>query len=158
MASREEQFWSRVQRVPDGCWLWLGKGRLRNYGFFTFGGERLAHRAAYLLANGSIDKQLCVCHKCDNPTCVRPSHLFQGTQLENVADRHAKKRDRAPRGEESPKAKLTESDVLYIVAQHARGRSKNSLAVQFHVDPRTVDFVVNGTNWGWLTGIVPAQC
>ena len=76
----------------DGCWLWTG-GASRGYGRFQAGGKKyLAHRLAYEIAHGSIEPGNIVCHTCDTPLCVNPSHLFQGTDGDNAADRTLKGR------------------------------------------------------------------
>lgn len=100
-AQDASRFWQRVNK--DGptpihvqgignCWL-FGKGRPNTYGGFTIGCETFpAHRISYVLANGSIPRGLWVLHKCDNPQCIRPDHLFAGTHLENAQDMAAKGR------------------------------------------------------------------
>lgn len=83
------RFWSKVH-ITDGCWLWTGA--LRNgYGRFGSRPFKYAHRVSWELANGPTG-DLKVLHRCDNPRCVRPDHLFLGTQLDNMRDRSAKGR------------------------------------------------------------------
>lgn len=79
---------------PDACWEWQGARRVRGYGKFSTWGRRsvVASRYAWERAFGPIPPGLQVCHRCDNPPCVRPSHLFVGTQLDNVRDQAAKGR------------------------------------------------------------------
>lgn len=85
-----QRFWSKVDREPDdGCWVWSGtRGGSGRYGMVRneFGEVEFAHRVAWRLANGSIPDGLFVCHHCDYPPCVRPTHLFLGTALENTHD------------------------------------------------------------------------
>ena len=91
-----DRFWPKVQRtLDDTCWEWQGYRGADGYGRFrvaTRGAPALAHRFAYETAFGPIPPGLLVCHRCDNPPCVRPSHLFLGTQQDNIRDCSAKGR------------------------------------------------------------------
>lgn len=80
--------------APEGeCIVWTGFVRPQGYGEVDFGGERyLSNRAAWMAYNGEDPGDLCVCHACDNPRCVKPSHLWLGTRADNNADRDAKGR------------------------------------------------------------------
>jgi hypothetical protein len=86
-----ERFWPKVAK-SDGCWEWRGAKTL-GYGRINVGRRSiLAHRVSYEMANGPIADGLVVCHRCDNPSCVRPDHLFLGTLGDNNADMFAKGR------------------------------------------------------------------
>jgi hypothetical protein len=87
-----ERFWNNVNKT-DTCWLWKGATVGRGYGKTSFGGIcKRAHRVAWELTNGVIPEGLLVCHRCDNPLCVRPDHLFLGTSDDNNKDMQRKGR------------------------------------------------------------------
>jgi hypothetical protein len=95
----DERFWAKVDRTGD-CWVWLaGKGR-GGYGRLSRAGlspqYRLAHRHSWELAYGPIPDGLHVCHRCDNPPCVNPAHLFLGTDKDNLDDMRSKGRGTQP--------------------------------------------------------------
>lgn len=81
------RFWKWVEKIPNGCWNWKGCRTSRGYGRFQVHPKTLrAHRVSYFLFNGEFDETLLICHSCDNPSCVNPSHLFIGNSKENVED------------------------------------------------------------------------
>lgn len=98
----EARFWSRVDRSggPDACWLWQRVFDDHGYGFFSSNAKtERSRRVAYEIAVGVIPDGLCVLHRCDNPPCCNPSHLFIGTIADNNADRDRKGRQRSMRGD-----------------------------------------------------------
>lgn len=91
-----ERFWSKVS-CSEGCWLWTGAKTEKGYGVFGIGKETdKAHRIAWRLSYGPIPKCIFVLHKCDTPACVRPEHLFLGTNQDNVNDMIRKGRNSPP--------------------------------------------------------------
>ena len=94
----EEFFWARVVK-SDNCWEWTGKKQSSGHGQVILhrGAKQLgAHRVSWEIHNGSIPKGMYVCHKCDNPSCMNPDHLFIGTNLDNIKDMWAKGRGKPP--------------------------------------------------------------
>ena len=116
--------------TTTGCLYWTGAKGKTGYGIIWNNGKLLrAHRVAYMLSYGPIPNGMCVCHKCDERSCVNPDHLFLGTQADNMRDASAKGRmawslPRAlPTGEDHHMAKLTSSDVAHIRASRETGVS-----------------------------------
>ena len=118
----EERFWSRV-RKSEGCWEWTGTKMHFGYGALSVNGHAVrAHRLSWELHFGSIPEGLWVLHHCDNPSCVRPDHLFLGNNAINTADRDRKGRQRTPTGERHGSARLTLQDVAAIRASSEQAR------------------------------------
>jgi len=177
MAEKElaKRFWPKVdRRGPDECWPWMAYRDRNGYGRISVGGRagrtELAHRLAWTLANGPIPASLCVLHRCDNPSCVRPEHLFLGTQHENLLDMVAKRRhvnarhpellargerhgswthpERLRRGSMCAQAKLKEDDVLFIRERYREGGiSTRQLARAFGVSQPAIRAVLRRETW-----------
>jgi len=151
--NEKQRFWQRVSiSSPDACWDWNGPRQPHGYGLFHIASMQRnvgTHRISYVIAHGDIPNGMCVCHSCDNPSCVNPAHLWVGTQAQNVVDRKLKGRNGASRGESSPKAILTEVDVIEIRRRAAAGRwgIQAQLAREYGVDPMTIRDIVVGRNW-----------
>jgi hypothetical protein len=137
--------------AETGCWNWpISKNK--RYGQISVGKKmRLAHRVSYELHCGPITDGLHVCHRCDNPACINPEHLFLGTQAENMADRNAKGRQARLRGAVNGRAKLSEADVLAIRAGLAEGVSQRKLAARHGVHPKQISRIRSGGGWSHLT-------
>ena len=144
-----DRFWSRIKiGKPDECWEWkLGKDK-DGYGRFSYASKNiLAHRFAWILTNGPIPGILCVLHKCDNPSCCNPNHLFLGTHKDNVED--AQRKRRRAIGQDHPQAKLTNTDVLKIRELYKTSNYK-TIAKLFKVSYFTVWNVINKRTWSHI--------
>lgn len=140
-----ERFWSKVAiGTEDECWSWLG-GKTMDGGYGTFSINYrmwVAHRVAWILTRGQIPDGLSVCHKCDNPGCVNPYHLFLGNNVDNCVDS-------ARKGHKTKK--LTEDEVLEIRGRYAAGGVlQQDLAYEFGVSPALIGKIVHRDIWTWI--------
>lgn len=148
----EERFWSKVIKT-DTCWLWTGYvdyNRSNHYGTFYIKRKPFAaHRVSYELEYGPIPENYNVGHSCDNPSCVRPSHLFICTQGENLRD--ACKKGRMHQGEDCYISKLTESDVLAIRRRFKPWRcTHRQLSIEYGVSIGTIRDILDRKTWRHL--------
>jgi hypothetical protein len=140
-----ERFWEKVQK-GEGCWPWTAEVNKAGYGEFHYDGAPIvASRMAWILTHGEIPAGLCVLHRCDNPPCVNPDHLFLGTRLDNATDCVIK--GRRPRGEQHCCAKLTEAQVKEARARYDAGESCADLAAHFGLTVTGMRDVVRRKNW-----------
>lgn len=135
-----------IPEPNSGCYLWLACANKQGYGKLNGQkwGEQLAHRAAYRAVHGSIPEGMCVCHKCDNPGCVNPAHLFVGNSLDNSDDKHRKGRANMPVGSRHGQSRLTEEDAAQI---RADSRSGPELSAEYGVSRTTISLIKRGIAW-----------
>lgn len=147
--SLEERLWEKVKKT-DTCWIWTGAKTKLGYG--KIGGREWkngwigAHRAMWEIVNGEIPKGMVICHQCDNPSCVRPSHLFLGTREDNENDKIMKKRHLF--GERHNLAKLKLEQVIQIKDEYAIGNvTQYQLAGKYNVSQTEINRIINNKRW-----------
>ena len=140
---------SQVESITEtGCWIWMGPVWAKNQNFCygrvnTDGKAITAHRAAYELFVGPIPKGMFVCHRCDTPLCVNPTHLFLGTHEDNMRDMVAKKRSLY--GSKHHGAKLTEEQVEWALS--VKDMTYKKIADVLNVSESLIKQIKSGRGW-----------
>lgn len=145
---RLERFLSHVNKTAD-CWLWTGaKNGNNGYGVFSIKHTLVfAHRFSYSSLVGEIQRGYIICHACDNPSCVNPSHLWPGTHKDNTRDCISKGRF-GHKYFSNVQLKLSRKDVNWIKSNYKKGflRQKD-IAKKYSVDQRTISRIVRGESY-----------
>lgn len=150
------RFWEKVSiQESDTCWIWLAAKDYDGYGKFVVKGKSYyAHRVAYMIDVGIIPNNLCICHTCDNPSCVNPNHLFLGTPADNIHDMDAKGRRKTTKGqsftsgESNGQAKLTRNDIQTIRSLYDTGEYfQDDLAEMFNVSRSCISKITRLVRW-----------
>jgi hypothetical protein len=140
--------WDRVDKSAgvDGCWPFMGARNNKGYGQMRVNGKMFpAHRVAFIVASGCHPGPLFVLHRCDNPPCCNPAHLFLGTAGDNIRDCAAK--GRTARGESHRASKLTKDVVGEIRRLSSEGVQGLAIARRFGVTPQTISHIVTRKTW-----------
>lgn len=143
--------------VVKDCWEWKGKKDKDGYGRLRVGGRITirTNRAAWIVANGEIPNGKMICHKCDNPCCINPDHLYVGTAKDNATDRRNRGRSNNERGSLRWNSKLTEEQVRQISIDYVPGKdSQTEVAKKYGVSQATISHILRGANWKHV-GVLP---
>lgn len=158
-----KKFWTKVNKYSgvfatvkgkrSECWMWIG-ALAAGYGVFSLGsreaGSLGAHVLSYIISRRLKKKpKLQILHHCDNRPCVRPNHLWKGTQLDNMRDKVQK--GRQSKGENHNKSKLTEKEVIFILHRYFDGRNtQTELAAKHNVKYQAIHDIVINKTWRHL--------
>lgn len=141
----EERFWQKVTKLSDDeCWPWIANKNNKGYGmlyWIKYGRKILAHRVSHEIHNAPIDATMCVLHKCDNPPCCNPDHLFLGDAEVNAKDRESKGRGNQPVGFKNGKCKYNSDIKQIIVFKRYLGYTLKSLSHEFNMPIGTVSVI-----------------
>ena len=150
--SERDYFMELVSPEPmSGCWLWLGHLDEAGYPLLWFRGKHVrATRVSLMLFKGwNLPRNICACHRCDNPPCVNPDHLFAGTQADNNKDKATK--GRSMRGHRVPGSRFTVADVIEIKCRLAAGMESHcAIARSLGVNSSSIRCIAIGKTWKWV--------
>ena len=145
-----KKFWSKVDKTKN-CWEWTGRYHKQGYGFMDINKKgELTHRISWVINRGKIPKGICVLHKCDNPKCVNPDHLFLGTHTDNMRDMVSKGRRFHTFGENTPHRILNDFQVIEIKKLLKLKFPYKELAKAFGVSRSTINDIVSGYTWNHI--------
>lgn len=146
-ATATSRFFKFIKNV-NGCWEWQGNRLPQGYGLFWYKNKgHRANRVAWVLFRGKIPKGMFVCHRCDNPPCVNPEHLWLGSNRENQIDARNKGLLNPPKGENHPHAKLTKRDVWWIRSLAQSGTPPRLIIKKWHISAQTVCDIKANRTW-----------
>lgn len=144
------KFWDKIDKTPS-CWIWKGTKNRKGYGMFTVNKKSYrASRLSYMLSMGEFNIKLLVCHKCDNTSCVNPSHLFLGTAKDNWQDMVSKGRENRARGERINTSKLKKEDIGKIRQLLSENKTHREIAIIFKVSAVSITKIANKKSWKHL--------
>ena len=150
---RLDRLITNIQVIDDekSCWNWIGPSKRNKggYGAYKWSGQTwLSHRLIWhLFIEPLTDPEIKCCHKCDNRLCARPSHLFIGTQNDNIQDMKQKGRARSPKGSASKMSKLTEGDIPEIKKLRKQGMTQEAIGNKYEVCHSAIGSILRGKTW-----------
>lgn len=149
----KDKLQSKIVKI-NNCWIWLGSKDISGYGYVGIGKGKVgrAHRISYQEFVGPIPAGFLVLHRCDNPSCINPEHLFVGTQKDNMQDMWKKGRGpiRNHKRDKNPAAKLNNEKVIEILKLLENGTQQKNIAKQFNVSEQIISRIKLNQSWNRL--------
>jgi hypothetical protein len=150
-----QRFWDKVNILGENdCWEWQAAFDTNGYGAFKVDGKKVnSHRFAYILTNGEVQPGLEICHKCNNPKCVNPAHLYAGTKSQNMLDmvragNYKLNTYEKMRGEKSGASKLTNDAVLEIRRLYSKNvMTLDKLAKRYNMSKSAIASIIWRKSW-----------
>lgn len=143
------RIWRNTRFEESGCWVWTAGRNTDGYGVTSINGvTKTVHRVIlWLLSDMDLTSDMHVLHKCDNPPCWNPDHLFLGTNTENIQDAARKGRLQPRQGSKSPKAKINEEIAYAIKLRLRQGENQSFIARDMGIGPKIVNYIAGGHTW-----------
>lgn len=146
--SEECRLLSKIEKKENGCWEWQRFKTYQGYGWSAIKEKTMsAHRHSYIIFKGEIPEDKFVCHKCDNPGCINPDHLFLGTQKENMLDKSRKKRCQNTKGSLHPLSRFNENDIVKMKKLYKKGLSQTKIAKIYKCDQSHISRIMANKSW-----------
>ena len=142
LEQRKNTFFKNVDKT-DSCWNWIGCKNDSGYGVMAY--NKKAHRFSFHIHTGADPKDKMVLHKCDNPACVNPDHLYLGNDKDNMRDKI--ERNRHPKGSKSVLSKINESDVFNIKKMRKESKKLHEIANKYKISEGNVSLICNNKTW-----------
>jgi hypothetical protein len=134
-------------KIKNECWEWIRRKHRQGYGQFGYKRKyMLAHRASWILFKGDIPENMSICHKCDNPSCVNPEHLFIGTHADNMIDAFMKNR-KSTKGYKHPRSKVTNETIEKIFKLRAKGMTQLAIGLICGICQHMVSKILRKKHW-----------
>jgi len=131
----KERLLSRIEKQDSGCWKWIGTKNKKGYGMMVYKGRiHASHRVSWQEFYGEIPEGMLICHKCDNPSCVNPDHLFVGSNQDNMDDMKQKGRASKSKDKQKSRRKISREKELEIIERYKTSNvTQKSLANEFGI-------------------------
>jgi hypothetical protein len=143
----QERFFQKIKKT-EACWIWTGRKNWKGYGEVKCNNKSYkSHRLSWIIHFGCIPEKMCILHKCDNPCCVNPNHLFLGTHQDNMIDMFQKGRGNRAFGTRVTPSKLNEEKVRSLRNDFYSGMKRDDILMKYSISKRAMYLVAKRITW-----------